>query len=142
MKKCLVLIIFCFCSSVIQSQNSTYEERKLEMEARKEAKRKHKEEYLGQDGILYKKGDTIIVNGKMGLYDGVYLGVGAMETQLLWKRQKDVKDIRLIIREMRKTTYLGETIARAICKGIDKKGRFTVYVDKASYNCEIRDCED
>ena len=141
MKKCLVLIIFCFCSSVVQSQNNTYEERKKELELRKEAIRKRKEEYLSQDGINYKIGDTILVYGKLGVYDGVFIGVGAAEKSHRWKRSNDVKDIRLVIKVIRKDSYSGEIMARAICKGIDKKGRFTVYIDKASYLCEIKECD-
>lgn len=137
----LLLLIFPF---ICLSQNDTYEQRKAEMEARKEAKRKRKNEYLAQDGKLYKVGDTITVYGKLGLYDGVYKGVGAMEYQHRWKRTHEVKDARFIVKEFRKLTVAGELVTRAICKGIDKgtKGNYTIYVDKASYYCEIRKCKD
>lgn len=97
------------------------------MEARKEAKRKRKEEYRGQDGIVYKAGDTLTVYGKLGLYDGVYKGVGGMEYQHRWIATKDVRDIHLLITEFRKLTVGGEIVARAICKGLDKgkKGKYT-----------------
>ena len=140
--KILLLVLLVTIPSI--AQNKSYEERKASLEARKEAKRKRIEEYQAQDGIVYKVGDTLTIYGKLGLYDGVYKGTGAMEYQHRWVLEKDVRVIRLVIKKFRKETINSEIKAKAFCKGIDKgnKGNYTVYIDKASYNCEIRDCNE
>lgn len=140
MKKLLFIIFLIPIISL--SQDDSYEQRKAELEAKKEAKRKRKNEYKAQDGKTYKVGDTLTVYGKLGLFDGVYKGVGAMEYQHRFIAEKDVQDIRLIIKELR-DNFSGEVKVRAICKGIDKgyKGKYTVYIEEASQYCEIRICE-
>lgn len=141
MKNLFILVLFISCSAYSQSEGlieyrKQREQRKLDIE-------KYKNEYIGKDGITYKLGDTLTIQPKSSSYRGVYFGYGALNLNLdtQFKHKRNPKELYFVIKQFRKETIANELIVSAFCKGINKKGRFTVFIDKASLNCEIRECE-
>ena len=136
MKKLLLLLLLFVYSSSLFSQNNSYDERKASLEERKEAKRKAKEEYRSESGIVYAVGDTITIYGKLERYEGVKTGGRPLRH---WRNPKDIK---VIIHKFDKyiNTKGDYKLVKATCKGVEK-GRYNISIEKAYSNCEIQLCE-
>ncbi|MFT5891941.1 MAG: hypothetical protein ACI9Y7_002048 [Dokdonia sp.] len=141
MKELFILIFFISCSAYSQSEGLI--EYRKQREQRKKDIEKDRNEYTGQDGITYELGDTLIIQPKLSTYKGIYFGYGVANLNLdtQFKQKHDPKELYFVIKRFKKETVAGNLIVSAFCKGINKKGRFTVFIDKASLNCEIRECE-
>ena len=135
MKTTVLLITFFFITITSFGQSKNYAERKASLEAKKEAIRKRKNEYISSDGNIYKVGDTITIYAKLGRYE--YIRTNGK----LLRQKRNPRDIYVIIQHIDKNTNsVGDyNLVRAICKGVEK-GRYIILLDKAYQNCEIQAC--